>query len=181
MPILLAKQHCVLREFSVNFQKRSFMSSSSRSALPPVRLRRALISDVPALFEVEHTSFDGDQLSARQLRHWVDAPNGILLLAHSGAAVLGFCLVFSRADSPAARLYSIAISKAARGQGLGKKLLRRAEALAREQGSASMRLEVAASNHVAIGLYQKLGYHIFGHKPGYYEDGQDAIRMQKAL
>ncbi len=157
------------------------MSSSTPTTPVSIRLRRARISDVPALFEVEHTSFDGDKLSERRLRHWVTAPNGILLLAHSGDSVLGFCLVFSRVDSPAARLYSIAISKAARGQGLGKKLLGKAESLAREQGSTSMRLEVAASNHVAIGLYQKLGYQIFGRKTAYYEDGQDALRMQKLL
>ena len=157
------------------------MSPSVQSAPLSIRLRRARPGDVPALFEVEHTSFDGDKLSERRLRHWVSAPNGILLLAESGEAVLGFCLVFSRVDSPAARLYSIAISKAARGQGLGKKLLRKAESLAREQGFKSIRLEVAAGNSVAIGLYQKLGYEIFGHKPGYYEDGQHAIRMQKLL
>ncbi len=157
------------------------MSVSSRSAPLSIRLRRAGLGDLPALLALENASFAGDKLSERRMRHWIGAANAILLLAISGDTLHGSCLVLSRADSPAARLYSIAISKAARGQGLGSKLLRKAEAVAREQGSSTMRLEVAAGNSAAIGLYQKLGYKIFGRKTAYYQDGQDALRMQKIL
>lgn len=147
----------------------------------PTRIRRAEPADLAALLALENASFTGDKLSERRMRHWIGAPNAILLTAYRGADLLGSCLVLTRADSPAARLYSIAISKAARGQGLGSKLLRKAESLARENGSSSIRLEVAAGNLAAIGLYQKLGYSVFGRKAAYYDDGQDAIRMQKAL
>jgi len=157
------------------------MPASSRSAPASVRLRRAMASDLPALLVLENASFTDHKLNERRLRHWISAGNGILLLAMHGATLLGACLVLRRADSRAARLYSIAISSAARGQGLGGKLLHRAEALARAEGCLSMRLEVSAGNHVAIGLYQKRGYRIFGRKPGYYEDGHDALRMQKIL
>jgi ribosomal protein S18 acetylase RimI-like enzyme len=130
---------------------------------------------------LENISFTGDKLSRRRLQHWITAPNAILLVAAGKHELLGSALVLQRTDSPAARLYSIAISPAARGQGLGSKLLHKAEALAREQGSTAMRLEVAAGNTAAIGLYQKLGYRVFGRKPVYYEDGQDALRMHKPL
>ena len=147
----------------------------------PIRIRRAEPADHAALLALENASFTGDKLNGRRMRHWISAPNAILLTAYSGTTLLGSCLVLTRADSPAARLYSIAINKAARGQGLGSKLLRKAESLARENGSTSIRLEVAAGNSAAIGLYQKLGYAVFGRKAAYYDDGQDAIRMQKRL
>ena len=147
----------------------------------PIRIRRAEPADLAALLALENASFTGDKLSERRMRHWISARNAILLTAYSGTHLLGSCLVLTRVDSPAARLYSIAISKAARGQGLGSKLLRKAESLARKNGSRSIRLEVAAGNSAAIGLYQKLGYVVFGRKAGYYDNGQDAIRMQKAL
>jgi ribosomal protein S18 acetylase RimI-like enzyme len=157
----------------------------ARRPSPPhassIRLRRATAADLDELLALENASFSGDKLSRVRLRHWISAPNGILLVAIGDGALLGSALVFTRSDSTAARLYSIAIAKAARGQGLGSKLLHRAEQQARAHGLASMRLEVAAGNSAAIALYRKLGYAVFGRKIGYYEDGQDAVRMQKAL
>jgi ribosomal protein S18 acetylase RimI-like enzyme len=190
MPKLLAKQHWVLREFTVNLPRhkglmptrpRSYRQSSAPSAAPAARLRRATIADLDALVALENASFGGDQLSHRRLQHWITATNSVLLVAVASATLLGSALVLTRADSPAARLYSIAISKSARGQGLGSKLLRKAESFARAKGSTSMRLEVATNNTAAISLYQKLGYTVFGRKRAYYDDGQDALRMQKPL
>jgi ribosomal protein S18 acetylase RimI-like enzyme len=44
-----------------------------------------------------------------------------------------------------------------------------------------MRLEVRTDNSAAIGLYTKSGYHRFGEITGFYEDGSNALRMQKTL
>jgi ribosomal protein S18 acetylase RimI-like enzyme len=178
MLFFAGKQHWVLREFRANFPGISIMPKVSST---PVRLRRATMSDLDALLALENASFSGDKLSARRMRHWISAANAMLLVATRAGELIGSCLVLTRADSPAARLYSIAISKTARGQGLGGKLLRKAESVAHELGSHAMRLEVAEGNIAAIGLYEKLGYRTFGRKPAYYEDGQDAIRMQKDI
>lgn len=151
----------------------------SKASSAPVRLRVATASDLDALLALENASFSGDRISARRMKHWITAENSILLVALREEKLIGSCLVLTRADSPAARLYSIAISKSARGQGLGARLLRKAEDQARERGSEAVRLEVAAGNSAAIGLYEKLGYKVFGRKLAYYQDGQDALRMQK--
>jgi len=153
--------------------------STAKPATP--RLRRATLTDLDSLFALENASFSSDKLSRARLRHWIQAAHGILLVAVDGSTLLGAALTFTRRDSPAARLYSIAIAEAARGQGLGTRLLRRTEQEARKAGFKSMRLEVAVGNTHAIALYHKLGYVTFGHKRGFYEDGQDAVRMQKAL
>jgi ribosomal protein S18 acetylase RimI-like enzyme len=169
------------RSSSATAARRKPQPAPTVTAPSKIQLRRAVASDLAALVTLENASFSGDKLSPQRIRHWLSASNAIVLVAVSGAALLGSCLVIRRADSPAARLYSIAIAAAARGQGLGGKLLKKAESVARTAGSAAMRLEVAAGNSAAIGLYQKLGYREFGRKRGYYEDGQDAVRMQRRL
>jgi len=44
-----------------------------------------------------------------------------------------------------------------------------------------LRLEVRKDNAAAIGLYERLDFHRFGEKRGFYEDGADAWRYEKRL
>jgi [ribosomal protein S18]-alanine N-acetyltransferase len=148
---------------------------------PAFSLRRAGTSDLPGLLALEQASFSGDRLSARQYRHHLRHPRNRLLVAERGGVLLGSALVFLRAGSDLARLYSIAVADAARGQGLGAALLAAAEAAARSAGARRMRLEVRADNPAALGLYQDRGYRVFAQRPGYYEDGCAALRLEKHL
>src|SRR5690606_36148307 len=123
---------------------------------------------------LEEASFTSDRLNRRRLRHWLGAANAILLVAESTTGLAGYSLALTRADSKAARLYSIAIASGARGLGLGERLLRRTEQECSKRGCTALRLEVAAGNRPALALYEKLRYRPFARIPGYYEDGQDA-------
>jgi ribosomal protein S18 acetylase RimI-like enzyme len=147
-------------------------------------IRPARLTDLDALEQLEQACFSSDLLSRARLRHWIRAANGILLVAVApgrDAALLGSCLVLTRRNSRKARLYSIATAPAARGQGLGARLLAAAERAARRQGCDCMQLEVAEDNARAIQLYQDSGYAQFGFIPGFYEDGHNALRMQKGF
>jgi len=44
-----------------------------------------------------------------------------------------------------------------------------------------MRLEVRADNVEARALYARLGYRPIGSTLAYYDDGMDAVRMEKGL
>lgn len=157
--------------------------TTRRNPLNP-RIRPARVADLDALEQLEQACFTSDLLSRARLRHWIKADNGILLVAAGPAAaadLLGSCLVLTRANSRKARLYSIATAPAARGQGLGMRLLKAAERAARERGCDTLRLEVAEDNSRAIALYQAAGYTQFGFIAGFYEDGRNALRLQKAL
>jgi len=79
------------------------------------------------------------------------------------------------------RLYSIAVAKKARGLGLSKRLLLEIENQAAERGRFFMRLEVAKDNQPAVSLYKQMGYQVFGTYKNYYDDHQDALRMQKRI
>ena len=63
-----------------------------------------------------------------------------------------------------------------RSQGIGQKLLRACEERLPTQ---SIRLCVRASNETAIHLYKVNGYDIIHKWVGYYQDGEDALVMEK--
>lgn len=68
---------------------------------------------------------------------------------------------------------NVAIARSFRGQGLGKRLMQALIADCKQRGGTAMTLEVRESNVAAIALYQKLGFHIAGVRPHYYEDNQE--------
>lgn len=154
--------------------------------MPPtptaVRLRRARPDDVPTLIALEAASFASDRLSARQMAlHAAGRSHAAFVVAERRGEVLGNALVFFRRGSRQARLYSIVVAAAARGLGLGRRLLARAEREARRSGARRMVLEVRTGNVAAIALYESAGYARIAQWPGYYEDGADAVRLAKAL
>lgn len=138
------------------------------------------MDDLDALLALEQV-FLSDRLTRQRMRHWIRAANGILLVACEADTLLGYCLVIKRRDSRSVRLYSVVTAPPARGRGIAAKLLQAAEEHARQEGYEKLRLEVAAGNETAIKLYTGLNYTRFETVPGYYENGETAIRMQKRL
>jgi ribosomal-protein-alanine acetyltransferase len=136
---------------------------------------------LPALIALENRVFTADRLSARQWRHHLRNASSGVLVAERDGAIAGAAVVFFHALHRIARLYSIAVTPEARGIGLGEMLLAAVEKLARQRGSAAMRLEVRTDNAAAQRLYERRGYRRFGVRCGYYEDGADALRYEKAF
>lgn len=147
----------------------------------PARLRRAAERDLPALVELENAVFAGDRMALRQFRHHLSAPSSDLIVAAGADGLLGYALLFHRRGSQVARVYSIAVAAAARGQGLGDRLLQRLETIARTYGLSELRLEVRKDNAAALTLYERRGYRRFGERLAYYEDSADAWRLSKSL
>lgn len=144
-------------------------------------IRAADASDLDALVALENRCFDGDRMSRRSYAAALRNPRARVLAAMDGRRLVGAAVVFMRAGSPAARLYSVAVDPTLRGRGLGARLLAAAEAAARESGAASLRLEVKERNKTALALYAKSGYGIIGRIAQYYDDGSDARRLEKTL
>lgn len=160
------------------------MTSSSTDPEPPslnVTVCRAESADLEALVAVENTCFQHDRLSRRRIKHWLGAANGIFYVAKLNDEVAGYGLVLLHKGIRHARLYSLALLPACRGKGVAKKLITALEVVAADKGRLFMRLEVAKHNDPAIGLYQQLGYRTFGEYSEYYEDAEDALRMQKRI
>ena len=144
-------------------------------------IREARPEDLDALVALENRCFEGDRMSRRSYAAALRNRRARILAALDGRKLVGAAVVFLRADSPAARLYSVAVDPALRGQGLGARLLAAAERAARDGGAASLRLEVKDRNKTALALYAKSGYGIIGRIAQYYDDGSDARRLEKTL
>ncbi len=148
---------------------------------PSCRVRPVAEADLAAVIELENDTFDNDRLSSRRIKHWIEATNRIFLVAEVENIVVAYCLVLLHRGTRLARLYSIAVSSRTRGMGIGRLLLQAAEESASDRGRLYMRLEVAQSNVAAIQLYRQMGYQAFGSYQDYYEDHQNALRMQKRI
>ena len=145
------------------------------------RIRNGKPADLAALCEIEARSFAADRLSPRSLRRLIGRPSACLRVAVAGGEIVGYHLVLTRSGSSVARLYSVAVAAAARGQGIGAKLLADAQRQAWRSGASLLRLEVRPDNPGAIRLYVQHGYAPIGTYPNYYADGADALRYQKTL
>src|SRR5690606_2738006 len=110
-----------------------------------VRLRDARLDDIPALVALE-ALFPTDRMPERQFRHPLLRGKGRLRVAVAGARLRAYAVVMFRRGSTVARLYSISVDPAARGQGLGARLLADAERGARARGCDRLRLEVRVHN-----------------------------------
>ena len=156
------------------------MNMPSDTASPALRAPR--LADIPQLVALEYANFSSDQLSAARFRHWIRASNCFFrVAADCQDRVAGYALILYRHNSRRARLYSIVVSPTHRGLGLAQRLLAEGESAARERGCLSLYLEVRPDNHAAIRLYEGTGYRHGGLLPGFYEDGNDALRLEKVL
>lgn len=155
--------------------------TATPATLPAARLRPATLGDLDALLRLETACFATDRLSRRSFRRAITNPNAICLVSAVGRQLQGYALVSLRRNSRLARLYSIAIDPAWRGQRLGEALLTACETAAREAGCIAMRLEIRRDNSAGLHLYRRMGYRQFGVHADYYEDHMDALRMEKPL
>jgi [ribosomal protein S18]-alanine N-acetyltransferase len=96
---------------------------------------------------------------------------GHLLGFSVGKVVAGIC-----------ELESIAVTRQAQGQGIGRELLQALAHWAQANGTTRMELEVRASNTRAIKLYEQAGMRREGLRTAYYQSPtEDAVLMGASL
>ncbi len=79
-----------------------------------------------------------------------------------------------------AHILTLAVRHQRRGQGLGKMMLSHLMIVAKQFHVHTVLLEVRPSNHVAISLYQQMGFNEIGLRPNYYpahHGREDALMM----
>ncbi|HEY8427144.1 MAG TPA: ribosomal protein S18-alanine N-acetyltransferase [Sandaracinaceae bacterium] len=74
-------------------------------------------------------------------------------------------------------LLTVGVEPAARRRGLGRALVERVQASARERGVRWLTLEVRRGNAAAVALYEALGFATIDVRRRYYADGEDALVM----
>lgn len=143
-------------------------------------IRPATTADLDALVALEAGFPEEDRFDRRTWRRLLSGQSAALVHESEGAIDASAVLLF-RQGSDIARLYSIAVAEAARGQGLGGRLLAACEELALARGCRALRLEVRSTNKSAHRLYDAAGYRVIARLESYYPDGEAAHRMEKVL
>lgn len=138
----------------------------------PVRLRPATPRDEDAILALPGLGRSTRRLLPRDLAG--ELPRHVLV-AHAGADVVGFECATRQPDE--VHLLDIAVARSRRRRGIAGALVARLAALALADGARSMTLEVRMSNAPALGLYRGMGFDDHGVRPGYYQDGEDAVIM----
>jgi GNAT superfamily N-acetyltransferase len=114
-------------------------------------------------------AYDPSMTEAQAHAAWVEAPPGLTVVAVDGDRILGTAKMGPNRPGPGSHVAtaSFMVAADARGRGVATALCRFALDWAREQGYAGMQFNaVAESNHAAVALYQRLGFHIVGTVPG---------------
>ena len=155
--------------------------TSPSPAPSPPQIRPGVADDLAALLRIEQASFSGDRLSRRSFRHLLTEANSVTLIDDAGDAPRGYITLLFRADVSLARVYSIATAPGWQGQGVAAGLLAAAEELALAHSCVAMRLEIRRDNVASQQLFLRHGYEVFGEHVAYYEDGMDALRLEKSL
>ncbi len=144
-------------------------------------LRSAELDDLDALVALENHSFLTDRMSRRSLRYMLTRAHASVLVDAEAERLRGYVLLLYSNACSMARLYSIAVDPACKGQGVGNGLIEAAEREAVGHDCVSMRLEVRKDNAASLALFARHGYRQFKEVLGYYEDQMDALRFEKHL
>lgn len=150
-------------------------ASPTRATDGGVVVRAAREEDLTAVAAIERGSF-GDPWSIDAFRSAL-RQGGSFVVAEGAGAVLGYAIAWSVVDE--AELANIAVAPAARGRGIGQRLLDAAIAYAEAKGCAAMYLEVRESNSGARALYASRGFEEVGRRRRYYRQPvEDALILR---
>jgi ribosomal-protein-alanine N-acetyltransferase len=139
-------------------------------------IRTVRQDDIDAISLLEEASFNDPYPSYFLSELARDNPETFLVLTLNDE-IVGYGVVDPWEDDD--HLISIAVRPDSRRKGLGEALL--VELEKRLSKERPLRLEVRQSNVAAIQLYSKRGFVKTGLAEGYYDDGENAITMEKRL
>lgn len=125
---------------------------------------------------------------AALLRNWCDAETEVMIAVFDGERVVGTVSLTAVGGKSKVRhraSLGITVLRELWGFGLGRLLLREAEAAARDMGFAQIELGVFSENARAIHLYESEGYTVYGRVPDAFRlrggSHQDELLMAKPL
>ena len=133
--------------------------------------------DLNALWHLEKVCFPQDAWPLWDLIGVLTLPNVVRLKAVQDSTMVGFIAGDLRPTQNLAWIATLGVLPEYRGQGIGKALLQKCE---ERLFVPRINLNVRASNQAAIQLYLNSGYQKAGIWPVYYQDGEDALLMEKA-
>jgi ribosomal protein S18 acetylase RimI-like enzyme len=154
--------------------------------------------DFNALYALEERCFQPPfRFERRYMRQLVARPRAAVWIVEEDERISGFAIVDwrkNRIGVPSDRssslgcssgivayIQTIEVAPESRSLGVGRELLSRIEASARQAGASVIWLHVEAENPSAIRLYEAQGYNCEGRQENYYPQGRAALIYRKRL
>ncbi len=134
--------------------------------------------DLKRVLEIELTSFD-DPYPANVLVDIYNLGAGFLV-AQEDNIVVGYIIFWIRFEDEG-HIISLAVDRKYYRKKIGSQLVETALEIFRKYNVNNIRLEVRKGNRDARKFYQKLGFVEKTHLFEYYEDGEDAVVMERLL
>lgn len=132
--------------------------------------------DLNAVRQLEQICFPKDYWPIWDIIGVLTLPSVIRLKAVNDDKVLGFIAGDIRRSEDISWIATVGVLPEYRGQGIGTALMQRCEA---QLPTRAVRLCVRTSNEEAIRLYHQMSYRKISIWPSYYQDGEDALVMEK--
>lgn len=150
-----------------------------------IAVRRAAVSDVPRVLEIEQASFV-DPWTGEAFRASLTLPHLRFLVAEADGrpggvgTVVGY--VLAMVMGPEGEVADIAVAPEARGRGVGGVLLDQVTDLLVGTGVRTVYLEVRESNVAARRLYEGRDFRMVGRRRGYYRHPvEDALVLRREI
>lgn len=144
----------------------------------PVEILQADWRDLNSLRHLEKACFPKDAWPLWDLIGVLTLPEVVRLKAVVGDRMVGFVAGDIRRRERLALIATIGVLPEYRRRGIGVALLAACEA---QIDVPTIRLNVRLSNQGAIHMYRNMGYREVGTWPEYYQDGEDALVMEKHI
>jgi ribosomal-protein-alanine N-acetyltransferase len=141
-----------------------------------MEIATATIRDLNALRKLERICFDKDAWPLFDLIAVLTFPDVVRLKAIENDRMVGFVAGDPRPSQGFSWIAMIAVLPEYQRKGIGRALLHACEA---QLKTSRLKLSVRASNQVAINLYELEGYRTIDIWKSYYDDGENAIVMEK--
>ncbi len=137
----------------------------------------ATLRDLNSLRHLEKVCFPQDAWAIFDLAAVLTFPNVIRLKAVHEGEMIGFVAGDPRPSQGFSWIATIGVLPDYQRQGIGRRLLHLCE---EQLPTTRVRLSVRISNEYAIQLYRKEGYQTINIWESYYNDGSDAVVMEKS-
>ena len=165
-----------------------FRNAEGSDAAALLEFLKTTAAETPWLIREPDEIVLSEEDERRFLEAKAESPRELMLTAWADGLHIGNCSLMSMGS---ARRYAhrcgiaLALYRAYWGRGIGTLLIDTVLQSARGIGYEQAELEVAAGNHRAVALYEKMGFHPYGILPNNmkYPDGSvcDALWMMKTL
>ena len=129
-----------------------------------VRIRRAQPVDLPVVLALDHASFDAQWMKDESVLAFSLAEQAFFVLAERDGQAIGYAFATNHFNGKLMHLVRIAVAPAARGGGVGVRLMAELIQYAQRSGAESLTLNTQQENRTAQRLYEWFGFYRTGER-----------------